>query len=219
MMLPSLGGVMLFGYSGGSPRGGMHTYAHAIIRCAIAHGARILTNSPVEEIIVRNGRAVGVQLAADASFPEKTIWARKAVISGADVKQTFLHLVGRQHMDAGFAQRIADVSLKGGSLFVMSVVCRELPKYHGREDALRRRGEELLAGGHRVLRLLRAGERRSPATLWRRGARRGLRRTASLRRRRRRRVGAPRGGREAAGAAQERREQSPRPTGYHWYEA
>ena len=135
MMLPSLGGVMLFGYSGGAPRGGMHTYAHAIIRCAIAHGARILTNSPVEEIIVRNGRAIGVQLAADASFPEKRIWARKAVISGADVKQTFLRLVGPQHMDAGFAQRVADVSLKGGSLFVMSVICRELPKYHGRDDA------------------------------------------------------------------------------------
>ncbi|HLF41660.1 MAG TPA: NAD(P)/FAD-dependent oxidoreductase, partial [Acidimicrobiia bacterium] len=135
MMLPSMGGGMLAGYSGGSPRGGMHTYAHAIVRAALAHGTRILTNAPVEEIIVQNGRAVGVRLAADAAFPEKTIWADKAVISGVDVQQTFLDLVGKQHLDVSFLQRVSDVSLKGGSLYVLSVACRELPKYHNRDDA------------------------------------------------------------------------------------
>ncbi len=135
MLLQSLGGTMLFSYSSGSPRGGMHTYAHAIIRCALAHGARILTNSPVEEIIVRNGRAVGVRLSEHAAFPEKTIWADKAVISGVDVKQTFVDLVGKSHLDVSFTQRVQDVSLKGGSLFVISAICRELPKYHGRDDA------------------------------------------------------------------------------------
>ncbi|MHB8457600.1 MAG: phytoene desaturase family protein, partial [Acidimicrobiales bacterium] len=135
MLLPSMGGLMLVGYSSGSPRGGMHAYAHAIIRCAMAHGARILTNSPVGEIIVRNGRAVGVRLSDDAAFPEKTIWADRAVISGVDVKTTFLDLVGKRHLDVGFTQRISDISLKGGSLFVMHVLCRDLPQYHGRADA------------------------------------------------------------------------------------
>jgi beta-carotene ketolase (CrtO type) len=135
MLLQSLGGTLLYNYSSGAPLGGMHTYAHAIIRCALAHGARVLTNSPVEEIIVRNGRAVGVRLAATASFPEKTIWADKAVVSGVDVKQTMLELVGPSHLDAAFTQRVRDVSLKGGSLYVISLICRELPKYHGRDDA------------------------------------------------------------------------------------
>lgn len=135
MMLPSLGGTLLFSYSGGAPRGGMHTYAHAIIRSALAAGARMVTNAPVEEIIVQNGRAVGVRLAESSSWPEKTIWADKAVISGVDVKQTFLDLVGRKHLDVGFSQQVDDVSLKGGSLFVMSLITRELPKYHGRDDA------------------------------------------------------------------------------------
>jgi len=135
MMLPSLGGSLLFSHSGGSPRGGMHTYAHSIIRCAISHGARVLTNCPVEEIIVRDGRAVGVTLAETASWPGKTIWADKAVISGVDVKQTFTRLVGASHLDASFVQRVSDVSLKGGSLFVLSVICRELPRYHDRDDA------------------------------------------------------------------------------------
>lgn len=134
MLLPSLGGTLLVNYASGSPRGGMHTYAHAIIRCALAHGARILTNAPVEEIVVQNGRAVGVRLAETSAWPEKTIWADKAVISGVDVKQTFLSLVGRRHLDVGFSQAVEDVSLKGGSLFVMSLITRELPKYHGRDE-------------------------------------------------------------------------------------
>ncbi|MCL4448158.1 MAG: NAD(P)/FAD-dependent oxidoreductase [Actinobacteria bacterium] len=134
MLLPSLGGTLLYSYSSGSPRGGMHTYAHAIIRCALAHGARIITNAPVEEIIVKNGRAVGVRLSDDAVLPEKTIWADKAVVSGVDVKQTFLRLVGKKHLDVSFVQKVGDVSLKGGSLFVMHVICRDLPNYHGMKE-------------------------------------------------------------------------------------
>jgi phytoene dehydrogenase-like protein len=135
MALQSMGGTLLYNYASGAPRGGMHTYAHAIIRCALAHGARVLTNSPVQEILVRNGRAVGVRLAETASFPEKTIWADKAVVSGVDVKQTMLDLVGVSHLDASFVQKVRDVSLKGGSLYVISVICRELPRYHDRDDA------------------------------------------------------------------------------------
>ncbi len=135
--LPSLGGAMLAGYASGSPRGGMHAYAHAIIRCALAHGARIITNSEVEEIVVQNGRAVGVRLGEDSAFPEKVIWADKGVISGVDVNQTFLRLIGKRHVDAGFYQRVSDVNFKGGSLYVLSVACRELPRYHGNPDYFR----------------------------------------------------------------------------------
>ncbi|MGQ9573484.1 MAG: phytoene desaturase family protein, partial [Dehalococcoidia bacterium] len=44
MAIPSFGGAASFMLGGVSvPRGGMHAYAHAIVRCAIAHGARIRT--------------------------------------------------------------------------------------------------------------------------------------------------------------------------------
>ncbi len=133
--LPALGGVLLYGYGSGSPRGGMHAYAHSIIRCALAHGARIITNSVVDEIIVQNGRAVGVQLGDDSAFPGKTIWADKFVVSAIDVQHTFRDLVGRRHLDVGMLQSVKDISLKGGSLYVASVVCRELPKYTADTDA------------------------------------------------------------------------------------
>ncbi|MFN8104056.1 MAG: NAD(P)/FAD-dependent oxidoreductase [Acidimicrobiia bacterium] len=135
--LPSLAGSMLMGYTSGSPRGGMHAYAHSIIRCALAHGARIVTNSEVAEIVVENGRAVGVRLGERSATPGRVIRADKAVISGADVSQTMLSLVGRHHLDRGFAQRVSDISFKGGSLYVAHVACRELPRYHGNAEFFR----------------------------------------------------------------------------------
>ncbi len=107
------------------PRGGMHDYFHAVMRCALAHGTVVRTCCPVDEIIVNNGTAVGVRLRDNATCGEKKIWAKKAVVSGIDVKQTFNKLIGSQHLDAGFLQRINDISLKGGSIYVSHLLTRE----------------------------------------------------------------------------------------------
>jgi len=107
------------------PRGGLHGYFHAILRCAIDHGAVVRTCCPVDEIIVRNGRAVGVRLRDNAAVAEKTIWADKAVIAACDVKQTFQKLIGPQHLDRAFLQNIDDISIKGGSLLVSTFFTRK----------------------------------------------------------------------------------------------
>jgi phytoene dehydrogenase-like protein len=122
------------------PRGNIHGYYHAIFRCAVAHGAVFRTGCPVEEIIVDDGRAVGVRLRDDATLAAKKIWANKAVISASHIKPTFLDLIGPQNLDTGFLQRIKDLSLKGGSLYMAHFLTREelryRPKYrrHQRED-------------------------------------------------------------------------------------
>jgi beta-carotene ketolase (CrtO type) len=110
-------------------RGNMHGYYHALIRCAVAHGAVFRTCCPVEEIIVDDGRAVGVRLRDDATWGAKKIWANKAVISAAHIKPTFLQLIGPQHLDSGFLQRIKDLSLKGGSLYMSHYLTREELRY------------------------------------------------------------------------------------------
>jgi len=114
-------------------RGNMHGYYHALIRCALAHGAVFRTCCPVEEIIVSNGRAAGVRLRDDATWGAKKIWARKAVISAAHIKPTFLDMIGPEHLDAGFLQRIKDLSIKGGSLYMSHYLTKEefqyRPKY------------------------------------------------------------------------------------------
>ncbi|MCC7077222.1 MAG: NAD(P)/FAD-dependent oxidoreductase [Acidimicrobiia bacterium] len=136
MAAQAMGSFLLASYGSGAPKGGMHTYAHAIARCAIAHGARVLVNCPVEEIIIQDGKARGVVLADEASKAGKTIWADKAVVSAVDVQQTFQRLVGPRHVDASFLQKIKDISLKGGSLYVLHVACRELPRYVGQVQDL-----------------------------------------------------------------------------------
>lgn len=110
-------------------RGNMHGYYHALFRCATAHGAIFRTCCPVDEIIVSNGRATGVRLRDDATWGVKKINARKAVISAAHIKPTFLDMIGPQHLDAGFLQRIKDLSLKGGSLYMTHYLTREELRY------------------------------------------------------------------------------------------
>jgi len=131
--IPCIGGECLLGYTfSNPPRGGMHDYFHSIIRCAMAHGAVIRTCCPVDEIIIRNGRAVGVRLGETAARGEKIIWANKAVLSGVDVKQTFLKLIGPQHVDASFIQRIKDISLKSSSIYVSHFLFKGRPRYRSR---------------------------------------------------------------------------------------
>ncbi len=125
--IPALGcDITLTLYSGLSvPRGGMHDYFHAIIRSAIANGALIRTCCPVDEIIIDNGVAKGVRLSETATCDEKKIWARKAVISGVDIRQTFTDLVGPSHLGASFLRKVKDVSLKGGSIWVSHLITKE----------------------------------------------------------------------------------------------
>jgi len=128
-------------------RGGMHTYGHAVIRCAIAHGAVMRTCCPVDEIIIREGRAVGVRLRDTAAIAEKIIWANKAVISNAEIKHTFLDLIGPRHLDAGFMQRIKDISLKGSNIYVSHFLLRERPRVRPKFKSPMQGEQRLFFGG------------------------------------------------------------------------
>lgn len=126
-----LSAALLMFYSSGSPLGGMHSYMHTLLRCALAHGTKVLTNSSVEEIIVEGGEVKGVVLSESSPAQNKVILADRFVVSAVDVKQTFLKLIGPKYLDKGFLQNVKDISLKGGSLFVLHLIVRELPKYKG----------------------------------------------------------------------------------------
>jgi phytoene dehydrogenase-like protein len=100
------------------PRGGLHGYFHAIHRAAVHRGAVVRTSCPVDEILIDDGRAVGVRLRETAAPGGKTIRANKAVIAACDVHQAFLELVGPKHLDPGFLQKVRDISLKNQTLYV-----------------------------------------------------------------------------------------------------
>lgn len=124
---------------GAPPMGGIHGFYHAIFRCAVAHGAVFRTCCPVDEIIIQDGRAMGVRLRDNAAIGGKTIWANKAVLSATEIKQTFLKLIGSMHLDVSFRKRIEDLSMKGGSIYVNHIHTREplrlRPKFKEAEES------------------------------------------------------------------------------------
>jgi phytoene dehydrogenase-like protein len=127
---------MLLGYSSGRPRGGMHSLTHALVRCAMHYGAKIYTNSRVEEIIVEDREAKGVILTDNSTAKSRKIYADKAVLSNTHVQPTFLDLVPSRELDPAFIERVKGINLKGGSLFVLSLVTKEMPRYKGDAEGL-----------------------------------------------------------------------------------
>ncbi len=111
------------------PRAGLHGYFHAIHRCAVHHGAMVRTSCPVDEIIIDDGRAIGVRLKETAASGGKKIWANKAVISGVDVHQTFLKLVGPNNLDPSFVRDVKDISLKNQTLCVSTYFTKKPIQY------------------------------------------------------------------------------------------
>lgn len=139
--IPGMACNELLWYAGGTPRGGMHSLTHALVRCALYHGTRIYTNTRAEEILVEDREAKGVILSDDAPVKHKKIYAKKAVLSNAHVKPTFLDLVPARELEPDFLERVKGINIKGGSLYVLSFVTKEMPKFIGDADETFSNGE------------------------------------------------------------------------------
>jgi len=128
------------------PRGGLHGYFHAIHRAAVHRGAVVRTSCPVDEILIEDGRAVGVRLRETAACGGRTIRAEKAVIAACDVHQAFLKMVGPKHLDPGFIQSVKDISLKNQTLYVSVFHTEKQLTY---KEKFREIGESRYVGANR----------------------------------------------------------------------
>lgn len=106
-------------------RGGMGAISGAMAAAAREHGAEIRTAESVENIIVRDGRAVGVRLAGGGEV------TARAVLANTDPKRTFLGLVGAEHLDDEFAADIAAYKMESAS-FRMTLALSGLPDFAAR---------------------------------------------------------------------------------------
>ena len=106
--------VPLFGYyfdGGYYPAGGSERLAQVLVEAIEARGGTVKLKTRVERILVDDGRAVGVALADGRRV------AATAVVANADVRRTFLELVGRDALPA-FADRLA-AAAPGPSAFMV----------------------------------------------------------------------------------------------------
>jgi len=106
----------------GFVRGGMGAVSNAIADSARSKGAVIRTNSPVEKIVVRQGRAQGVVLKSGEEL------AATLVASNLDPKKTFLDLLNPAELDSEFLHGIRQFRSEGTSL-KMNLALRGLPQF------------------------------------------------------------------------------------------
>lgn len=106
------------------PQGGMGTVTQAMAAAARRFGAEIRTGAAVARIVLDGDHVCGVELANGEQVAADT------VISSADPKSTFLGLLGARHLEAGFAQKVAQVRARGTAAKV-HLALSDLPDFTG----------------------------------------------------------------------------------------
>ena len=123
--------VMLHHYMGdidgafrawGFQKGGTGAVSLAIARSAEYFGAEIMTEAPVEKVIVKDGKASGVYLENGDEY------LSNIVISGLDPKLTFLKLIGEEHLPTDLFNTINNFRIRGSSGKV-NLALKSLPTF------------------------------------------------------------------------------------------
>lgn len=84
------------------PHGGSQILPARLGQVVIANGGAIRTRATVEQILVENRRVTGVRLADGDTF------TAPVVVSNADIKRTYLELVGSEHLKSGTVRKVAN---------------------------------------------------------------------------------------------------------------
>jgi phytoene dehydrogenase-like protein len=105
------------------PKGGSGMLTQAMARSLEASGGVVRLDAPVKRILVRGGKAEGVELRNGEQI------SAPLVISNAHVITTLLDLLGAQHLPGDMAARVRRIRVGNG--FGMTVRCAasELPDY------------------------------------------------------------------------------------------
>jgi phytoene dehydrogenase-like protein len=105
-------------------KGGSHHLAHLMGKYISENGSRVLTGQILKRIIVKDGEAKGVEM-ADGTI----IKANKFVASSLNPHQTFLQLVGEEHLDSELATRIQEWQYSDWSFFTVHMAQIEPPRF------------------------------------------------------------------------------------------
>jgi phytoene dehydrogenase-like protein len=108
--------------SWGFARGGMGAISRVIAEAAQHYGAEIRTQAPIDQILVKNGRAQGVVLESGEEVRGKII------VSSVDPKRTFLKMLDGRHLDAQFVHQVNNFKIRGSSAKVNLALDR-LPNF------------------------------------------------------------------------------------------
>ena len=111
----------------GLARGGMGAISNAIASAYQEFGGEIKTNAGVDQILVKNGKAVGVVLEnGDEIFSD-------IVVSNLDAKRTFTKCMDKKDLPPGIYEKAKNFKIRGSSGKV-NIALNGLPKFTGLPD-------------------------------------------------------------------------------------
>ena len=106
------------------PVGGTHSIIHALQRAFSEMGGKFFVHHEVDKVLIENGTAKGICLVDGTE-----IKATKMVISGLDIGQTILRLIGPEYVSPKIVRRAANFKYDRGGVHWANVAFYELPKY------------------------------------------------------------------------------------------
>ena len=104
--------------------GGSHTLAQALIKVLLENGGELRTAAYIKRIIVQDGTATGIELEDGRTYE-----AAKAVISTIETHQTFLKLVGEEHLESDFVESTRLWQWEHWSLLGIHLALEEAPDF------------------------------------------------------------------------------------------
>ena len=109
------------------PVGGTGAFAEALGEAAETMGARIRVDSHVEQILIEEGKAVGVRLADGTQFRAPTI------LSSVAPRATCLDMVGARHFETDTVRHLARIRAKGATAKI-NLALEGLPTFENFTD-------------------------------------------------------------------------------------
>ncbi|MBQ76705.1 MAG: amine oxidase [Gammaproteobacteria bacterium] len=111
----------------GLARGGMGAISNAIAAAFQEHGGEIRTLAGVEQILVKNGKAIGVVLESGEELKSRI------VVSNLDAKRTFTRIMDKNDLPPGIYEKAANFKIRGSSGKV-NIALSGMPKFTGVPD-------------------------------------------------------------------------------------
>jgi len=117
------------------PVNGYQALADGVVTAIRAHHGEVRTGVDVRRILIEGGRAAGVEIHSRGQTEQI---CAKSVISCIDLKQAFRRLIGDEHLDDGFLERLGKTKLSRAiPMFYLGVNIppeRIRPHFHGHEE-------------------------------------------------------------------------------------
>jgi len=114
----------MYRFGSGIAIGGSGALADALVACFHDHGGSIRLNSEVKEILIENGKAVGIVLQNS-----DTLRGTKAVVAGLHITQVFPNMVKGFELPPGYQHRIDNLKYADFQPFTVHLALKEPLKF------------------------------------------------------------------------------------------